>query len=289
MESSNNNLFFGNLFIGNNQASSVYNPSHVQARDNGANRWNSSYGNLWSDWLSPDANADGIVDVPYAIKAGGNMDNYPVTLTITNVTPNGAGVKINAKIVVLFSETMNASSVNIVVSNSVEGNITLEDKVATYTPDKLEYNKDYKVTVSGRDLAGNLVTKNWTFSTIRTVGDISGTIGNATGGPISGANVTLSNGACTFTNVSGYFEFKGVAPGSYNLTVMKNGYQSMAFDLTVAAGETNVLGLKNMTLSTVDPGASGSDNMVLIAIGIIAAIAVVAAVLVYMRRKPKKG
>jgi parallel beta-helix repeat protein len=197
LESSMNNVLFGNLFIGNNQASSVYNPSHVQARDNGVNLWNTSYGNLWSDWLSPDANADGIVDVAYTIKGGNNMDNLPVTLTITNATPNGTGVKIDAKIVVVFSEAMDRSTVKIMVSNNVEGKITLGDKVATYTPDKLEYNMDYRVTVSGMDLAGNSVTKNWTFSTIRTLGEITGTIGNATGGPISGANVTLSNGAWT--------------------------------------------------------------------------------------------
>jgi parallel beta-helix repeat protein len=34
--------------------------------------------NHWSDWLAPDNNNDGVVDVPYAIEGGSNFDYFPV-------------------------------------------------------------------------------------------------------------------------------------------------------------------------------------------------------------------
>jgi hypothetical protein len=38
-----------------------------------------SKGNYWSDWTSPDANSDGIVDQPYVVTAGKASDNFPLT------------------------------------------------------------------------------------------------------------------------------------------------------------------------------------------------------------------
>ena len=78
-----NNRIWNNSFIKNNGSTTVYDPSHIQAYDGGTdNWWNSSggYGNYWSDWTTPDANFDGIVDKPYNLTAGvGPMDYYPRT------------------------------------------------------------------------------------------------------------------------------------------------------------------------------------------------------------------
>ena len=67
-----NNLFYGNIFIGN--ARHVY--------DNGAiNNWNSTtIGNYWDNWTSPDTNSDGIVDDPYTFIGGGaaSVDYLPI-------------------------------------------------------------------------------------------------------------------------------------------------------------------------------------------------------------------
>jgi len=80
----------------NNGASSTYDPSHIQASDDGtANWWNSTegYGNYWSDWTAPDVNPPyGIVDEPYNISgSAGAKDFYPLTwppgLILTS--PNG--------------------------------------------------------------------------------------------------------------------------------------------------------------------------------------------------------
>ncbi len=41
---------------------------------------NGTHGNYWSDWTTPDANGDGIVDNPYILGgASGNWDSYPLT------------------------------------------------------------------------------------------------------------------------------------------------------------------------------------------------------------------
>ena len=80
--STNNVTVVNNTFAGNNGATSTYSSSHIQARDEGdGNRWNdSSGGNRWADWLVPDSNYDGIVDMPYNISgAVGAKDWLPLT------------------------------------------------------------------------------------------------------------------------------------------------------------------------------------------------------------------
>ena len=295
LESSNDSLLYGNELINNGGASSTFDPSHIQAYDDGANRWNSSsYGNYWSDWTMPDANTDGIVDVPYAIASGSNVDHYPTTFATrldkvgpnVTVSPNGSGIAIEAKIVVMFSEPMNLSSVSIMVSGSVEGNVTFEGKNATYTPNGLQTDKDYTVTVKGKDLAGNPVEKIWTFSTIRTTGGISGTIKDPEGSPIAAATITLSNGNTTSTDADGNFSFVGISPGLYDLSVNKAGYENMTINLSVTAGSTNALGIKTMTDTGQGPGSSGPD-MTLLLLGMLIVIVVVAVGLIYLRRRPK--
>jgi parallel beta-helix repeat protein len=80
------NKLSNNTFAYNNGANNTWDPSYVQAFDGvGANFWNSAgsphgWGNYWHDWTSPDSNADGIVDTPYAIGGVTNpKDNYPLT------------------------------------------------------------------------------------------------------------------------------------------------------------------------------------------------------------------
>jgi hypothetical protein len=59
--------------------------NHNQAIDNGVNStwYKGGIGNYWSDWVSPDANGDGIVDNPYPIPGTGRaVDRYPMTTQI---------------------------------------------------------------------------------------------------------------------------------------------------------------------------------------------------------------
>ena len=91
------NTIYENIFVGNNGAQETYDPTHIQASDEGwgvtYNYWNSTTrGNFWSDWRSPDSNGDGIVDVPYYI-SGGSMggtiarDYFPLTTSPEPVIP----------------------------------------------------------------------------------------------------------------------------------------------------------------------------------------------------------
>ena len=79
------NRIWNNTFYHNNGAGDAFDPLHVQAYDDGtSNWWNTSgiphgYGNWWSDWQTPDNNADGIVDNEYNISgSAGSKDSYPL-------------------------------------------------------------------------------------------------------------------------------------------------------------------------------------------------------------------
>ena len=80
LANSNYNKVYGNDLIGNNKSSSTFNILHQQAADTGiGNQWNTgTYGNYWSDWTTPDANHDGIIDNPYPIGEGNSKDNLPL-------------------------------------------------------------------------------------------------------------------------------------------------------------------------------------------------------------------
>ena len=78
-----NNRIWNNTFSYNNGSGDSYDSAHVQAYDDGgSNRWNSTDGdgNYWSDWTSPDSDANGVVDSPYVLDGtSGAKDYYPLT------------------------------------------------------------------------------------------------------------------------------------------------------------------------------------------------------------------
>ncbi len=82
----------------------------------------------------------------------------------------------------------------------------------------------YTVTVSGTDKAGNPVSKSWTFTTIGYQGELKGVMMDANGVPMANAHLRLSNGMTTTTDANGNFEFDGLAPGDYTITVSRDGY-----------------------------------------------------------------
>ena len=170
---------------------------------------------------------------------------------ITSVSPIGSDVLLDTTLVVEFSETMNAASVTIVVSNSVEGSVVFVDKIATFTPSSnLSYNTTYTVTLSGKDMAGNSVQTEWTFTTLKDEGSIDGTINDADGNPIANALATLSDGRTVTTDPSGGVKFYNVPSGPYTLKLQKDGYGNLTFDVNVIAGRTSFFGVKAMAASS---------------------------------------
>ncbi len=245
---------------------------------------------------------------------------------ITSVSPIGSDVLLDTTLAVEFSEMMNSATVTIDVSNNVQGSVVFVDKIATFTPSSnLSYNTTYTVTVSGKDMAGNSVQTEWTFSTMKDEGAIDGTIKDADGNPIANALGTLSNGITIMTDPYGCVKFYNLASGPYTLKMEKNGYENITFDVTVIAGRTSFFGDKTMAASStgdtpvdeppidedptgdtpvdeppIDEDPTGENNVgntsapipdydtPLIAASVVAFAAIATTGgLVYMRRKPK--
>ncbi len=74
------NVVTSNSIIRNKGSDLEYSTMHIQARDDSSNdHWDlDGIGNHWSDWISPDADRNGIVDEPYLIFGGEEFDRYPL-------------------------------------------------------------------------------------------------------------------------------------------------------------------------------------------------------------------
>lgn len=83
------NLVWNNTIVHNRGSRDSYDPARIQAFDGGTtNVWNSATGgNYWADWTAPDANGDGIVDLPYICDGSmAGRDLMPLTES-THVIP----------------------------------------------------------------------------------------------------------------------------------------------------------------------------------------------------------
>lgn len=85
-----------------------------------------------------------------------------------------------------------------------------------------------------------------------TTGTLQGTVTDATtSAAISGVTVTIVGGASTTTNASGFYQFTSVAPGTYNVTAAKTGYNTGTnSSVTVTAGATTT---SNFALTATAP------------------------------------
>ncbi len=159
--------------------------------------------------------------------------------TVTDNGPTGSDAAVDSLIYVTFSEEMDPDTVSITV-NGVQGTLTHDGNTFILEPTAhLAYNTEYRVSVSGKDLFGNMAETEWTFRTTN-IGTLTGHIVDANGDPVVGAVVKLENGQSTITDEAGMFTFQTEA-GEHTVTVSKDGYQATFSSATLAAGETTTL------------------------------------------------
>lgn len=196
-------------------------------------------------------------------------------------TPGVDRVPITSTVTVQFSEIMNKTSMRFNVSN-VPGTLSWIGSSAVFTPDSpLNYDATYSVNMSCKDLAGNPVHYEWSFTTVKNECTISGIVKDADGNVVANATVALSNGMTATTDVNGRFEFTSVPSGSYTLTITKDGFQTVNRAVDAVAGSTVPMG--SMSLRTSDPGSS-VPIMLIGAVSMIA-VALVVSIMVLRRRK----
>jgi len=216
----------------------------------------------------------------------GNYDETTISFVVDTVepevvvSPTGDGIDIDAVVIAQFNKAMNESSVSIVV-NGVTGQLIWIENTVTFVPTALEYNKQYTVTVSGKDLAGHELSYSWNFSTMVKIGNIEGVVIDGKGKPVANVTVTLSNGMTATTNSTGHFVFEGVNIGEYNVTFSKDGYVTGSGNVTVVADHTEDMG--TITLAT-KPVSSSVDIVLVIAVLAIFG-ALIGAFFLYERRK----
>jgi parallel beta-helix repeat protein len=196
-------------------------------------------------------------------------------------TPGVDRVSITSTATVQFSEMMNKSSMLFNVSN-VPGTLSWIGSTAVFTPDSpLNYDATYSVNMSCKDLIGNPVHYEWSFTTVKNECTISGIVKDADGNVVANATITLSNGVSTTTDADGRFELTAVPSGSYTLTITKDGFQTISTAVDAVAGSTVPMG--SMSLRTSDPGSS----VPIILIGAIAVILAALAISILVLRHRK--
>lgn len=282
LESGHGSLIHGNAFIFNKGSGMRYSPLRSQAYcGEGGNEWASSTGNLWADWVSPDADADGIVDLPYNI-SGGFQDPLPVTSlpgveipadlippAILSWSPQGQDVEANEVVSVTFSEDMDTSTV-VVTVNGVEVGGVWNDR--TYLLDiSLDFETEYQVNVTGRDLSGNeLAPFIWNFRTEGREAEVSGRVVDEQGAPLSSVRVSVGDQE-VFTDGQGRFNLL-LSPGEHLLNISADGFIGRTLPLQVEEGGDMELGDIVLVLAEQDE-PSGMGTLALAGVAVMAAIA----------------
>ncbi|NLX48208.1 MAG: hypothetical protein GXY70_08600 [Euryarchaeota archaeon] len=163
LESSADNMVYGNTLIDNNGATSIWNLTHAQAYDDGTNSWNTTaYGNEWSDWQSPDdLEPFGIVDSPYVLAGG--QDHRPLASASFNITSPPDGAFMTQPNATVSGTARSFQIVSIVWHNVADGsygNFTVASDWSGTVPVVPGYNE---ITVTMTDGAGRTLSDSVTL------------------------------------------------------------------------------------------------------------------------------
>ncbi|MEA3558612.1 MAG: right-handed parallel beta-helix repeat-containing protein [Candidatus Thermoplasmatota archaeon] len=214
-------------------------------------------GGNWTDVeLNTTISLHGIPEGPHIFEVrvrdvSGRNGTASITLTVDRTPPNvmdkgpiDRDISPDTVIYVTFGEQIVDPSAEVRFEPEVNGTMTITNHTfLQFVPDEdLEAGVTYTVHVQAMDAAGNLLNLySWDF----TVGSdeiiirVFGYIVDDAGNEVQGAIVTLK-GMNDSTNGFGQFEFL-VPPGSYHLSVFRDGYKPYDMDLIVAStGEYNI-------------------------------------------------
>jgi len=209
--------------------------------------------------------------------------SFTVDITAPSVidrAPQGNGVSPYAAIKVTFSEAMDPASLRFFIAGE-EGAFTMSGNAAVFAPSSpLVENKAYWATVSGTDLAGNKLNETWSFTTA-SVSRLNGTVVGPDGQRIAGATVTLDSGEAVITDGDGRFSFWATM-GEHAVTVSMDGYDNSTRTMTVGA-ETAEIGEIRLSEKSSPGGSIGPEIIAAVA---VAAVAIIAAGAIFLRRKP---
>lgn len=192
-----------------------------------------------------DGDGDGTGGDPYTwnFTTAAAADTTPPTIASTSPADGARNVARRPSILIVFSEPMDAAS--------VEGDISISGgakpvgfswpnaaTVSFTTSSNLQYRMQYTLIVftGARDLAGNRLTQPYQFSftTEPWRGEVIGVVADVDGHGIANATVAL-NGMQVLSDESGVFRFGNVEQGAYDLAVTRTGYLSYTSSVTIDA------------------------------------------------------
>ncbi len=150
------NLIWNNTFLFNRGSTSDWDAGTIQGYDDwaGVNSWNTEgtphgWGNFWSDWTTPDDDADGIVDYSYEVDGSAYaQDLFPLAQPRYGFAKHVLGI-------VFDSEGRHISGVDVIVE-MIDGETVVASRTAqtdangTYEVvfDWLEWNVGYSIEVT---------------------------------------------------------------------------------------------------------------------------------------------
>ena len=239
IEDGSGNVIYANVLTGNNGANSTYNASNIQAMDDSDNNfWNdTSMGNFWGDWQSPDIEpADGIVDVPYAIDGGaGAQDDLPmimveVPLSVSIDTPTPGYYSDTSNVDVTWTVSDAQAIVEISTDGTAWTNVTGTDSHVLTLNDG-----SYTLHIRATDGNGQVNTSSVTFSvdtvkpSLSITSPVSGSWHNTTSLNVTWAAnderdrldhfwVSLDNGQWVSAS-NGYLVLNGLSVGLHSVAV----------------------------------------------------------------------